>query len=48
MLTLTWNHTRSGRPMKIQAKNFADIWLRVSRIRYVYPNYPMFLNGKPI
>jgi hypothetical protein len=45
--TLTWNHTRKDTPMKMTGP-YGKLILQVMAIRYVYPNYPMFIDGKPV
>ena len=45
--TLTWNHTRKGTPMKLTGA-YGYLITRVMMVRYMYPDHPMFLDGKPV
>ena len=47
MSVLTWNHTRKKTPMS-QSGSRASLLIRVMMVRQVYPNHPMFIDGKPV
>jgi hypothetical protein len=44
---LSWNHTRTGTPMK-QSGSYGSLMIRVMMVRSSYPNHPMFIDGTPV
>lgn len=47
MHTLTWKHTRKNTPMNVKG-TMGQLLIRIMIVRSVYPNYPMFIDGKLI
>lgn len=47
-MTLTWNHTRTNKPMRITFDNKGSAMIRVMFVRAIYPNHPFYLNGVAI
>lgn len=48
MFVLTWNHTRTGRPMRAVFDCMGGALVRVMFVRAVHPNHPMAVNGQPV
>ena len=45
MYVLSWNHTRTGKPMTDTFSSWGAAWIRVAMIRQSFPDHPIMLNG---
>lgn len=45
MYVLSWNHTRTGKPMTVTCSSWGAAWIRIAMIRQIFPNHPFRLNG---
>jgi hypothetical protein len=48
MFNLSWNHTRTGKPMKAPFPTSGAAMVRVMMVRALFPDHPMNLNGKAV
>lgn len=45
--TLTWNHTRTGKPMTLTGTR-GSLLVRVMMVRSTFPDHPMSINGSKV